>query len=134
MFQDVLPGVRWLSAANSAKEGSDQGSEDPSYGPGKGGKVDKSDQFDANNFRITTSTASSALTVASYSAPAPRGESPGLEQETESSVTSKFLKVSLRLSDGNCTVGNKNVTDMINNLLLSRCYRRRQSESESESD
>ena len=31
----------------------------------QGGKADKSDQFDANNFRITTSTASSALTVAS---------------------------------------------------------------------
>ena len=35
---------------------------------------------------------------------------------------------------GIALVGNKNVTDMINNLLLSRCYRRRQSESESESD
>lgn len=35
VFQDVLPGVRWLSAAYSAKEGSDQGSEDPSPGSGK---------------------------------------------------------------------------------------------------
>ena len=34
VFQDVLPGVRWLSAAHSAKEGSDQGSEDPSPGSG----------------------------------------------------------------------------------------------------
>ena len=88
--QDVLPGVRWLSAANSAKEGSDQGPQDPGSGPGKEEKAGEIDIFDANNCRITTSTASSALTVASSSARAPRGESPGQEQETESSATSKF--------------------------------------------
>ena len=87
--------MRWLSAANSAKEGSDKGSEDPSSGSGKEEKVDKSDQFDAYNFRITTSTASSALTAAWCSAPAPRGENPGQEQETEFSATSKFIRDSI---------------------------------------
>ena len=96
--QDVLPGVRWLSAANSAKEGSDQGPQDPGPGPGKEEKAGKIDQFDANNCRITTSTASSALTVASSSAPALRGESPGPERETESSATSKFQKPSSKFA------------------------------------
>ncbi len=45
-----------------------------------------------NYCRITTSTASSVLTVAWCSARAPRGESPGQEQEAESFATSKFIR------------------------------------------
>ena len=46
-----------------------------------------------NYCRITTSTASSALTVAWCSARAPRVASPGQEQEAESFATSKFIRV-----------------------------------------
>ena len=94
VFKDVLPNVCWVSAANSAKEGSDQGSQDPSPGPGMMRKSKESDPSIWLNYcRITTSTASSALTVAWCSARAPRVASPGQEQEAESFATSKFIRV-----------------------------------------